>query len=96
MNPLVTKFFEIYEKSVSEAAVSTVGALYSDVFMFGGPRGVQPVNKNDFLKLLPGRKEYFKSIGLEKSTIASIDQVALDAKYILAKVVWKMCLKIST
>jgi hypothetical protein len=96
MNPKVTTFFEIYEKSVSEAAVSIVGALYSDVFMFGGPRGSQPVKKDDFLKLLPGRKAYFKSIGLEKTTVASIDEISLDAKYILAKVVWKMSLKNST
>ena len=96
MNPLITKFFQIYEKSISEAAVLTVGALYSDVFMFGGPRGVQPVKKDDFLKLLPGRKAYFQSIGLEKSTVASIDEIFLDAKYILAKVVWKMSLKNST
>jgi hypothetical protein len=93
MSPLVTKFFEIYEKSISEAAVSTVAALYSDVFMFGGPRGVQSVKKDDFLKLLPGRKAHFKSIGLEKTTIASIEENSLDAKYILAKVVWKMSLK---
>jgi hypothetical protein len=96
MNPLVTQFFQIYEKSLSEAAVSTVGALYSDVFMFGGPRGVQSVKKDDFLKLLPGRKAYFKSIGLEESTVASIEDMSLDAKYILAKVVWKMTLKNST
>jgi hypothetical protein len=96
MNPLVTKFFEIYEKSLAEAAISTVAALYSDVFMFGGPRGTQPVKKDDFLKLLPGRKAYFKSIGLENSTVASIDETPLDAKYILAKVVWKMSLKNST
>jgi hypothetical protein len=93
MNPLVTKFFEIYEKSLSEASVSTVAALYSDVFMFGGPRGVQSVKKGDFLKLLPGRKTYFKSIGLETSTIASIDEIPLDPKYILARVVWEMTLK---
>lgn len=93
MNPLVTNFFEIYEKSISEAALSTVETLYSDVFMFGGPRGVQSVKKEDFLKLLPGRKAYFKSIGLEQSTVASIDEISLDAKYILARVVWKMTLK---
>jgi len=93
MNPLVTKFFETYEKSISEAAVSTVAELYSDVFMFGGPRGAQSVKKDDFLKLLPGRKAYFKSLGLEQSTVASIDEVSLDAKYILAKVVWKMSLR---
>jgi len=92
MNPLVTNFFEIYEKSISEAAVSTVETLYSDFFMFGGPRGVQSVKKEDFLKLLPGRKAYFKSIGLEQSTVASIDEISLDAKYILARVVWKMTL----
>jgi hypothetical protein len=96
MNPKVTKFFEIYEESISEAAVSTVGTLYSDVFMFGGPGGSQSVKKEDFLKLLPGRKAYFKSLGLEKSTVASIDEISLDAKYILAKVVWKMSLKNST
>jgi hypothetical protein len=92
MNPLVTNFFAIYEKSISEAAVSTVATLYSDVFMFGGPRGVQSVKKEDFLKLLPGRKAYFKSIGLEQSTVASIDEISLDARYILARVVWKMTL----
>ena len=96
MNPLVTKFFAIYEKSLAEAAISAVAALYSDVFMFGGPRGVQLVKKEDFLKLLPGRKAYFESIGLEKSTVASIDEISLDARYILAKVVWKMSLKNST
>jgi len=92
MNSLVTKFFEIYEKSLSEAAVSTVAALYSDVFMFGGPRGVQSVRKDDFLKLLPGRKTYFKSVGLQNSTLASIEEISLDAKYIVARVVWKMSL----
>jgi|HubBroStandDraft_2_1064218.scaffolds.fasta_scaffold117212_1 hypothetical protein len=93
MNPLVKQFFEIYEKSLSEADVSTVAALYSEVFMFGGPRGVQSIKKDDFLKVLPGRKNYFKSIGLENSTVASIDEISLDAKYIVARVVWKMTVK---
>jgi hypothetical protein len=93
MNPLVAQLFETYEKSLSESAVSTVAALYSDVFMFGGPRGVRTVKKDDFLNLLPQRKAYFKSIGLETSAVSSIDETSLDAKYILAKVVWKMSLK---
>jgi hypothetical protein len=93
MNPLVKQFFEIYEESLSEADVSTVAALYSEVFMFGGPRGVQSIKKDDFLKVLPGRKNYFKSIGLENSTVASIDEISLDAKYIVARVVWKMTVK---
>jgi hypothetical protein len=95
MNPLVTNFFATFEKSLSESDVSAVATLYADVFLFGGPRGVQTVNKTDFLKLLPKRKDYFASMGLGKSTVASIDEIPLDAKYILARVVWKMTLKIS-
>jgi len=95
MSPNVTKFFEIYEQSLSEAAVSTVATLYADVFMFGGPRGVQSVKKDDFLNLLPRRKEHFKSLGLAPSTLASIDEIPLDDKYIVARVVWKMTLKIA-
>jgi hypothetical protein len=95
MTSFVSSFFATFEKSISEADVSTVASLYADVFMFGGPRGVQTVKKDDFLKLLPKRKEYFASMGLGKSTVASIDETALDAKYILARVAWKMSLKIS-
>jgi len=95
MNPKVTNFFEIYEKSLSEAVVSTVATLYADVFMFGGPRGVQSVRKEDFLRLLPGRKEHFRSLGLEPSSLASLNEISLDDKYIVARVVWKMTLKIS-
>ncbi len=95
MTSLVSKFFATFEKSLAESDISTVAVLYSDVFMFGGPRGTQPVKKDDFLKLLPGRKTHFTSMGLGKSTVASIDEIALDARYILARVVWKMTLKIS-
>lgn len=95
MNPLVSKFFAVYEKSIAEAAVATIAELYSDVFTFGGPRGAQSIKKEDFLKVLPGRKTYFKSIGLEDSRVGSIDEITLDARYILARVVWKMTLKTS-
>jgi hypothetical protein len=96
MTPLVSNFFATFERSLSESDVSTVASLYADVFLFGGPRGVQTVNKTDFLKLLPKRKDYFASMGLGKSTVASIDEIPLDAKYILARVVWQMTLKIAS
>jgi hypothetical protein len=96
MTHLVSNFFATFERSLSESDVSTVASLYADVFLFGGPRGVQTVNKTDFLKLLPKRKDYFASMGLGKSTVASIDEIPLDAKYILARVVWQMTLKIAS
>jgi len=48
------------------------------------------VKKEDFLKVLPRRKEFFRSRGLVSSNIASLEASALDSKYTLAKVVWNM------
>jgi hypothetical protein len=58
--------------------------------MFGGPQGVQRVRKEDFLKILPRRKEFFRSRGLVSSNIDSLTASTLDSKYTLVKVVWNM------
>jgi hypothetical protein len=58
--------------------------------MFGGPDGVQCVKKEDFLKVLPRRKEFFRSQGLLSSHIDSLEASALDSKYTLVKVTWNM------
>ena len=55
-------------------------ACYADVFMFGGPEGVQCVKKEDFLKVLPRRKEFFRSLGLVCSNIHSLEGSTLDSK----------------
>jgi hypothetical protein len=59
--------------------------------MFGGPAGVQCVKKEDFLKVLPQRKEFFRSRGLVSSNIDSLAASTLDSNYTLVKVVWNMC-----
>jgi hypothetical protein len=58
--------------------------------MFGGPEGVQCVKKEDFLKVLPRRKDFFRSQGLVSSNIDSLEVSALDSKYALIKVIWDM------
>ena len=63
---------------------------YADVFMFGGPEGVQCVKKEDFLKVIPRRKESFRSQGLLSSSVSSVESSRLDSKYTLAKVIWNM------
>lgn len=89
-------FFEEYEKAISSSDASKIAVLYADVFMFGGPQGVQCVNKEDFLKVLPRRKEYFSSIGMLASRVTSVDQVSLDSRYLLVKTGWKMTFGHST
>jgi hypothetical protein len=89
-NTKVKCFFTGYEAANAIFDVEQIAACYAEAFMFGGPEGVQCVKKEDFLKLLPRRKEFFRSRGLVSSNIDSLAASTLDSKYTLVKVVWNM------
>lgn len=86
----VQQFFARYERANADFDVQTIAELYAEDFMFADPEGVRPVHKSDFVKLLPRRKEFFRSLGLVSSVVASVALSELDAKYASVKVVWKM------
>ena len=88
--PKRTGIFREYERAISTSDPSKIATQYADVFLFGGPQGVQCVKKDDFLKVIPRRKEYFSSIGLLSSKVISVDELSLDARYLLARTEWKM------
>ena len=89
-NAEVQSFFAGYEAANAIFDVEQIAACYADVFLFGGPEGVQCVKKEDFLKVLPRRKEFFRSRGLVSSNIDSLEVSTLDSKYTLVKVLWTM------
>jgi hypothetical protein len=89
-NTGVKSFFTRYEAANAISDMEQIAACYADVFMFGGPDGVQCVKKEDFLKVLPRRKEFFRSRGLVSSNIDSLAASTLASKYTLVKVVWNM------
>jgi hypothetical protein len=76
---LVKEFFNEYERANAEFDIQRIAERYADAFMFGGPAGVQPVKKEEFVKVLPRRKEFFKSSGLVASTIESLEVSSLDS-----------------
>jgi ketosteroid isomerase-like protein len=90
MNQTAQAFFKRYEQAISESDDSAIATQYADAFMFGGPQGVLSVRKDDFLKAVPRRREYFASIGLLASKVISMDETSLDPKYLLVKTVWSM------
>jgi hypothetical protein len=89
-NTEVKSFFDRYEAANAIFDVEQIASCYAEVFMFAGPAGFQSVKKEDFLKALPRRKEFFRSRGLVSSKIDSLAASMLDAKYTLVKVVWNM------
>jgi hypothetical protein len=88
-NTEVKSFFTHYEAANAIFDMEQIADCYAEVFMFGGLDGVQCVKKEDFLKVLPRRKE-FRSRGLVASNIDSLAASSLDSKYTLVKVVWNM------
>jgi len=83
-------FFRLYEQANSDFDIQSISRLYGDSFMFANPQGVQAVKKEDFVKVLPRRKDFMKAAGLSSSRIDSVAVTKLDSKYMLAKTVWNM------
>jgi hypothetical protein len=96
LNTEVKGFFDGYERANAEFEVQRIAAFYADVFMFGDPQGVQSIKKEDFIRVLPRRKQFFQSAGLVSSKIESLEASNLDSKYVLVKAVWKMRFERST
>lgn len=90
MNQTPETFFKTYEQAISQSDVTTLVAQYTDTFMFGGPQGVRAIKKDDFLKVVPRRKEFFASMGLLESKLISIEATNLDPRYLLVKTAWNM------
>ena len=86
----VEEFFRRYEQANKDFDVQSIANLYADTFMFGNPQGVQAVKKEDFIKLLPRRKDFMKTAGLISSRVDSAEASPLDSRYILARTVWNM------
>ena len=86
----VEEFFRRYEQANNDFDVQLIAKLYADTFMFGNPQGVQAVKKEDFMKVLPRRKDFMKTAGLLSSRFDSAEASTLDSKYILAKTLWNM------
>jgi hypothetical protein len=84
------EFFRLYEQANRDFDVQLIAKLYADTFMFGNPQGVQAVKKEDFVKVLPRRKEFMKTAGLLSSHVDSVQASTLDSKYVLVKTVWNM------
>ena len=48
------------------------------------------MKKEDFVKVLPRRKDFMKAAGLLSSRVDSVETSELDSKYMLVKTVWNM------
>lgn len=84
------EFFRLYEQANNDFDVPLISKLYAETFMFANAQGVQAVTKQDFVKVLPRRKDFMKAAGLLSSRVDSVETSRLDSKYMLVKTIWSM------
>lgn len=90
MEQEVAAFFREYEAANAGSDVARIGRLYADSFMFAGPKGVQSVRKEDFLRVIPKMKAYFASLGVRETRLNSVKATAINSRYVLANVSWRI------
>jgi hypothetical protein len=82
-------FFESYENAINGTDIHSIASFYAEEFIFAKPQGTQAVKNDDFIKALPKRSEFLKTVGLACSMLNAYEEVTLDDTYELAKIVWK-------
>ena len=86
----VKAFFDRYESNIGASEPAAIAAQYGDSFLFAGPQGTQAVRREDFVKVLPKRYGFFKSVGLRSSTVVALEEASFDDRCVLVKAQWRM------
>jgi len=86
----IAQFFNAFQDNSSAMNLPAILAQFADVFMAAGPHGAQAVHAADFAAALPRRKQFFESLGSQSTTLVSLSESPLDARYVLVKTQWQM------
>lgn len=88
---IVREFFERYERSRNTMDAGLIDEQYPDAFMFAGPSGARIAEKATVMSTLAKGHQLFKTLGHTSTTLASLNELALDEHYTLvrAKFVWR-------
>lgn len=84
----VKKFFEEYERNVNDSDPQCIASQYGDLVMIATPKGAYAFKNEDFLKMLPNRKQFFDKIGLKSPHIVSLEETEQGPYHFLVKAVW--------
>ena len=86
----IARFFDAFARQSNADDAQAQAAQFADAFLAAGPQGAQCVRSSDFALALPKRKQLFDSLGCQSTTLVSLDETALDARYVLVRTSWRM------
>ena len=90
VSDIVGELFRDYERGIAASDADMISSLYGDSFVFAGPQGAQVVRREDLLRALPRRQEFFKAAGLASSRLRSLEETRLDDHFVMVKAYWNM------
>jgi hypothetical protein len=86
----VRAFFDQYESSLAGSDATAPAAQYGESFIFAGPQATQAVRREDLVKVLPKRQEFFRSLGLRSSRVVGLEEASVGERCVLVKAQWRM------
>lgn len=86
----VFSFFEVFALASNRDDIPAVVSHFADPFLSAGPQGTQCISAVDFAAALPMRKKLFERLGGKPASLVSVEEMPLDARYVLAKTRWNM------
>jgi len=86
----IDRFFRTFESNTSSHDITAQVSQFADVFMAASPQGAQVVRAGDFALALPKKKQLFDKLGCQSTTLVSVREKRLDARYVMAATQWKM------
>ena len=89
-NDAIETFFREFEQRSDSGDIAALLPQFADTFMAAGPQGAKCVRAADFAVALPKRKQFFDSLGCRATSLVSLEQNPLDARYVVAKARWRM------
>lgn len=84
------QFLASFARHSEDDDPATVVAHFADTFLAAGPEGARPVRSADFPLILARRKQLFRELGHQSSTLLSVSATPLDARYVLAATQWNL------
>lgn len=89
MSHEIQKFFDVFQEINASGDMDRMASLYADPFMSADNTGVRVVQLSDFRAALPKRKQLFATIGCTSTKLVSVEDTALDDRYVMAKTAWR-------
>ncbi|QWP76265.1 hypothetical protein J5226_22180 [Lysobacter sp. K5869] len=87
----IEEFFARYERGANTFDPDQVAAQFTAQFMGADPNGVACIgNDATFREAIDERRAFFGEIGFRSARVLGIEPTALDERYTLAKVRWRM------